>query len=253
MPWVSILIVAVGSIALALEAAICILMALPIFLGLSSLGGFLLFLFREKKSNSSNSVTHQNMMLSIILLAPYLVTPFEMKLPTNDDYRVVKNEIRINAPANVVWKNIIDIPYINSNEQQYSIFHSFGVPKLQESTLTQEGVGGIRKSVFDDGLVFTETVIYWDENHSIKFSISPNSQSTAPPPYKMIGSKYLAVTEMDYWIEQIDQNNVVLHLSSQHRLTTHFNAYAGLWTESILKDIQAYALRIIKNRSEHNQ
>jgi hypothetical protein len=247
MPWVSIIIVAIGSIALALETAICILMALPIFLSLSSLGGFL---FREKQTDPSKPSSPQNTMLGIILLAPYLVTPFEMKLPTNVSHRVVENEIRINAPANTVWENIVNIPAVSSNEQQYSIFHTFGVPKLKEATLTHKGVGGIRNAVFENGLIFTETITYWDENHRVQFSISPSSQSTAPPPYKIIGSKYLAVTEMDYWIEQIDQNNVILHLRSQHIVTTHLNSYAGFWTELILKNVQSYALRIIKNRSE---
>jgi uncharacterized membrane protein len=247
MPWVSIIIVAIGSIALTLEATICILMALPIFLVLSSLGGFL---FREKQPNTSKPSTPQNTMLGIILLAPYLITPFEMQLPTPESHRVVENDIRINAPANVVWKNLVNIPSISSNEQQHSIFHTFGVPKLEEATLTHEGIGGIRNAIFENGLVFTETINYWDENHRIQFSISPSSRSTAPPPYKIIGSKYLAVTEMDYWIEQIDENNVILHLRSEHILTTHLNSYAGFWTELIMKNVQAYALRIIKNRSE---
>ncbi len=250
MPWVSITIVGIGSAVLALEAAICILMALPIFLCLSSLGGYL---FCDKNIDPPQTPSSHNAMLGLILLAPYLVTPFEMKLPTNASHRVVENEIRINAPANIVWDNIVNIPYINSNEQQYSIFHTFGVPKLEEAILTHEGVGGIRNAVFDNGLIFTETITSWNENQSVQFSISPSSQSTAPPPYKIIGSKYLAVTEMDYSIEQIDQNNVILHLSSQHILTTHLNFYAGFWTELILKDVQAYALRIIKNRSERKQ
>ena len=247
MPWVSIILVAIGSIALALEATICILMALPIFLFLSSLGGFL---FRQKEPNSSKPPIPKNTMLGIILLAPYLVTPFEMQLPTNESHRIVENEIRINAPANMVWENLVNIPSISSNEQQYSVFHTFGVPKLEEATLTHEGVGGTRNAIFENGLIFTETINYWDENRRIQFSISPSSQSTAPPPYKIIGSKYLAVTEMDYWIEQIDENNVILHLRSEHILTTHLNSYAGFWTELIMKNVQAYALRIIKNRSE---
>jgi hypothetical protein len=55
---------------------------------------------------------------------------------------------------------------------------------------------------------------------------------------------------MDYWIEQINENNIILHLRSEHILTTHLNSYAGFWTELIMKNVQAYALRIIKNRSE---
>ncbi len=250
MPWLSILIVAIGSIVLAFEAAICILMALPIFLFFSSLGGFL---FREKSSNTSKSRTSQNTLLSVILLAPYLVTPFEMKLPINESNRLVENQISINAPANVVWENIISIPEINENEQQHSVFHSFGIPKLIEATLTHDGVGGERRAIFENGLIFTETITYWDENNRIQFLISPNGQSTAPPPFKMIGSKYLDVTEMDYWIEKIDENNVVLHLSSRHTLTTHLNMYAGFWTDLLLHNVQEYALRIIKNRSESNK
>lgn len=248
MPWVSITLVGIGSAALAIEAAICILMALPIFLVFSTVGGLL---FRDKNINIDGTPIPHNTMLGIILLAPYLITPFEMQLPTNESRRVVENEIRINAPANVVWENIVNIPRVNPDEQQYSIFHTFGIPKLEEATLTHNGIGGVRKAVFENGLIFTETITYWDKNNRVQFSISPNTQSTAPPPYKMIGSKYLAVTEMDYWIEQIDENNVILHLTSQHIVTTHLNSYAGLWTELILKNVQAYALRIIKNRSEH--
>jgi hypothetical protein len=55
---------------------------------------------------------------------------------------------------------------------------------------------------------------------------------------------------MDYRIEQMDENNVILHSRSEHILTTQLNSYAGFWTELIMKNVQAYALRIIKNRSE---
>ena len=67
MPWVSITIVGIGSAALALEAAICILMALPIFLCLSSLGGYL---FCDKSIDSSETPAPHNTMLGLILLAP---------------------------------------------------------------------------------------------------------------------------------------------------------------------------------------
>ena len=52
MPWISITIVSIGSIAFALEAMICILMALPFFLVLSSVGGYL-FLLRNRDKDES--------------------------------------------------------------------------------------------------------------------------------------------------------------------------------------------------------
>lgn len=54
----------------------------------------------------------------------------------------------------------------------------------------------------------------------------------------------------NYRIEQVSENQVILHLSSRHRLSTRFNFYAGLWTDFIMRDIQGNILRIIKNRSE---
>ena len=249
MPWISITIVCIGSIAFALEAMICILMALPIFLVLSSMGGYL-FLYRNR--DKDKPPTHQNTMLGIILIAPYLFSPFEMSLPINASYKIVGNKITIDAPANTVWENIITIPQIGPNEQGFSIFHVFGVPKLLEtSALTQAGIGGLRTTIFDNGLAFTETVTYWDKNNRINFSISPSDQTTAPAPFSMIGKKYFAVTEMNYWIEPVDQDTIILHVTSQHQLTTHFNSYAGIWTDFMLSSLQNYVLQMIKARAEN--
>ena len=53
-----------------------------------------------------------------------------------------------------------------------------------------------------------------------------------------------------YSIEPRPDGGVVLHLSSEHRLSTTFNRYAGLWTDFIMSDTQQYILRIIKHRAE---
>ncbi len=247
MPWLSIFIVTIGSIAFAIEAAICILMAVPIFLILSSIGGFL---FRRRENGLLES--NQNTFLGIIILAPYLFTPIEMQFPLKETTKVVENQIVINAPAEIVWVNIIEIPMINNNEQGSSIFHAFGVPKLVEATpLNFAGEGGSRDSVFNNGLTFTETISSWDKNNRIAFAISPSNHSSASAPYSMIGKEYFSVTEMDYWIEPTSQNAVILHLTSKHKLHTRFNFYASFWTQWMLKDLQDYVLTMIKNRVEN--
>jgi hypothetical protein len=247
MPWISILIVTVGSAFLVLEAAICIFMASPIFLILSSIGGYL---FRGKENEEKKST--QNTMLGIIILAPYLFTPIEMQFPIKETIKTVENQITINATAETVWNSITEIPAIDINEQGFSIFHSFGVPQLTEATpLSYLGVGGSRDAVFNNGLVFTESVTFWDENNQIVFSISQSNNSSAFAPYSMIGKEYFSVTEMAYWIEPINDNTVILHLKSTHKLNTRFNSYAALWTQWMLSDLQDYVLAMIKNRVKH--
>lgn len=245
-PWISIFIVAIGSVAVYLEAAICVVMAIPLFMVFSSLGGYIVMVIYKNRQSPV-----QNTMLGIILLAPYLVTPFEMRIPEYDMYREVENEIIINAPVSSVWENIVSIPHIDSKEQGFSIFHLFGVPKLLEASLSHQGMGGTRNIRFDNGLSFIETISEWNEFNSISFSISPNKESSAPAPFDMVGGKYFAVNEMSYWIEEAENGNVILHLRSRHRLTTHFNSYAGLWTDFMLHNLQSYVLRMIKIRAEN--
>lgn len=247
MPWVSIFIVAIASVAVKLEAAICVLMAVPLFMFFASAGGYF---FRDKNTDINKPAPLQNTMLGIILLAPYIVTPFEMKIPDYNSYRTVENQISIDAPAEKIWENIIVIPHITPEEQGFSVFHLFGIPQLLEAPLSHQGIGGMRNIKFDNGLSFIETVTSWDEFNNVNFSVSPNEESPAPAPFNMVGGKYFAVTEMSYWIEQIDEDTMILHISSQHRLTTHFNSYAGIWTDFMLRSLQNYVLRMIKTRAE---
>ncbi|HJS20776.1 MAG TPA: hypothetical protein VJ785_18665, partial [Anaerolineales bacterium] len=132
----------------------------------------------------------------------------------------------------------------------FSVFHIFGVPKLLEAPLSYQGIGGTRIVKFNNGLSFVETATSWDEFNSISFSIQPNPEIPAPAPFNMVGGRYFAVTEMNYWIEENGHDSVILHLHSQHRLTTHFNAYAGVWTDFMLGNLQAYVLQMIKERTE---
>jgi hypothetical protein len=244
-PWISILIVAVGSAAFYIEAAICIVMAIPLFLVFASAGG----IWVHAKNKDINKPV-QNTMLGIILLAPYIVTPLEMRIPEYDSYRLVENQIVINSSADRVWENIVSIPPINVEEQGFSVFHLLGVPKLLEAQLSHQGIGGTRIVNFDNGLSFIETITGWDEFKSVSFSIRPNNESSAPAPFDMVGGRYFAVTAMNYWIEDTGDGRVLLHLRSKHRLTTHFNAYAGLWTDFMLVNLQSYVLQMIKTRAE---
>jgi hypothetical protein len=245
MPWISVFIAAAGSIAMYLEAVICVLMALPLFMFFSSAGGVMVYWIHKAKNKPS-----QNALLGLILLAPYLVTPFEMKIPAPDSYRYVENQIIIHAPASKVWEQIISIPRIAAEEQGFSIFHLFGVPKLLEAPLSYDGIGGTREITFENGLSFIETVTSWDEFNRVSFSISTDPKSTAPAPFNMVGKKYFGVTEMNWWIEELDNDTVILYLRSQHRLSTHLNSYAGIWTDFMMSNLQSYVLRMIKARAE---
>ncbi len=53
-----------------------------------------------------------------------------------------------------------------------------------------------------------------------------------------------------YEIERLGPNRCRLHLTSNHRLSTRFNAYAAWWSEKIMAQIQGSILEVIRIRAE---
>jgi hypothetical protein len=131
-----------------------------------------------------------------------------------------------------------------------------GFPRPIEATLSHEGVGGVRHARFERGLYFIETVTYWDPPRSIRFAIAPDPKQTpltTLDEHVLVGGRYFDVLEGAYRIEPLDGKSVRLHLSSEHRISTHFNAYTSLWSDYLMSEIQQNILLVIKQRAERQQ
>jgi hypothetical protein len=120
------------------------------------------------------------------------------------------------------------------------------------ATLSHEGIGGVRQASFTGGLVFTETVNRWEPEQDLRFSIHANTDSIPPATldeHVTVGGAFFDVLDGEYRLEQ-RPDGVLLHLSSRERLSTHFNPYAGRWTDAVMKAIQEQILAVIRNRCE---
>ncbi|HEX6770882.1 MAG TPA: hypothetical protein VF126_02565 [Acidobacteriaceae bacterium] len=65
-----------------------------------------------------------------------------------------------------------------------------------------------------------------------------------------VGGRYFDVLEGEYQLEPLADGETVLHLSSRERVSTHFNAYPGFWTDPVMRSIQSSILQVIKQRAE---
>src|SRR5690606_41891455 len=87
----------------------------------------------------------------------------------------------------------------------------------------------------------------------MEFDISVDSRSIqkdALNGHVTLGGPYFDVLTGAYRIETRGDGHVTLHLSSEHRLSTHFNGYASWWTDFVMRDAQQYILEIIARRAE---
>jgi hypothetical protein len=250
-PWLPSALFFITALITLLEAAICLVMAAPIFFVATSIGGVIMcaVLRNIERQNPDSRTPHYALIL--LLIAPYLAGPIESQFRIEDSIRTVHTQIVVNASVDTVWQNIIRVPKIRDDEQRFSIFQLFGLPRPVEATLSHDGVGGMRGASYDNGLRFVEAVVEWDEHRMFRFTIKVDGNS--PAPFNMIGGKAFDVIDATYVVEPQANGSVLLHLHSTERVSTHFNFYSSLWTDVIMTDLQNYILEIVKRRAEASQ
>ncbi len=252
LPWVPALLGIGSAVLLGWEGTICVVMALPVYLLMASLGGYLVWLgTRHILPSAPNTV-----LVATLALLPFLSAQIEQNFELPIAHRQVETEILIEASPSSVWQNIIRVPAIEDNEQRTLSFHVLGFPKPIEATLSHEGVGGIRHASFEGGLVFVETITVWEPERELAFGIQVDPEmvpATTLDEHVVVGGPFFETLDGRYRIEPMEDGGVLLHLESTHRLSTRFNFYSRWWSDLIMRDIQNYILVILKKRCEEQE
>jgi hypothetical protein len=228
----------------AIEGLICVVFWLPAYVLLTALGGLLAWFVLQRQ--------RRNSVLGVVLMLPYGVAVTEQAIPPELQKRRVDTFIDIQAPPSAVWEEIVDVPFIEEREHGFAWSHVIGFPRPVSAQASSREVGAVREARFEKGVVFYERVTRADVNQALAFDISVDSRSIpkdALDEHVTLGGPYFDVLEGAYSIEP-RADGVRLHLSSEHRLSTHFNGYAGWWTDFIMRDTQVYILKIIARRAE---
>jgi len=245
LPWLSVVITMAVSAAVKWEGLICLIFAAPILLIMSLLGGVLA---RVTSKRFRNPTAGQLSALSL----PLLVILIESHLPSPTSIRTVETDKMIHAPAALVWDNIKSVRAIAPSELPDSWVTRIGFPKPMAATLSHEGIGGVRHATFAGGVLFTETITAWDPQSDLRFSIHANTHSIPPTTldeHVTIGGAFFDVLTGEYRLEP-RSDGILLRLVSQERVSTHFNPYAGVWTDAVMRSIQNEILDVIRSRCE---
>jgi hypothetical protein len=239
-------ILLVTVLAVGVEGLICVVMMTPVFFLMALAGGALAIIVRKMRSRRVRATAFLT-----VLILPYAAGPLEQRMPQLQTRRVVENRIRIHADAATVWGQIIRVPAIRPEEYRTSFIHRIGFPRPIEATLSHEGVGGVREASFERGVLFRETVIDWVPQKRLSFTIAVDSIPTRTlDQHVTVGGEYFDVLDGTYEIVPVSADEVELRLWSTHRLSTHFNGYASLWTDFVMRQIQGNILEVVRARAE---
>jgi hypothetical protein len=177
----------------------------------------------------------------------------EHQVPARVSVHRVHTRIAIAASPGTVWNEIVEVPAIQPSEQHPGLFTWLGFPRPVSATLSRPGVGGVRRARFERGVLFLERVTDWVPERLLRFSIAAQTDSipsTTLDRHVTIGGPYFDVLAGRYDISPVAGGGVILHLTSELRVSTHFNVYASPWADAIMRSIQRNILQVIRTRAE---
>jgi len=247
-PWIPVLANMLLALAVAWEGIICVVFIVPPAMISASLGGILAGALQRHWHRAASRRT-----LYCFAALPLLMAVAETHLDQPLRTRTVDTSVVIHASAAVVWQNIERVPAIGPAELRRSWANAIGFPRPVEATLSHEGVGGVRNATFERGLKFTETITEWVPNQRIVFTIKADTAAiptTTLDEHVTVGGRFFDVLTGEYDLQTLPNGDTLLHLSSQERLSTDFNAYAAMWSDAVMRDMQSNILHVIRNRCE---
>jgi hypothetical protein len=224
-------------------------MASPILFVMSTVGGVIARVIIEIIKPSDKSRLSA---IVLFALAPYFVAPIENLFPLTNAVRRLESKVEINATPDQVWQHIARVAPITASEQRTPFFYYVGLPRPLEADIDRAEVGGIRRGQWEYGLAFDGLITDWKPNQTFTVQLKVDTRNVrhAPLPLQGIGSKSFDMVDDTYMIEPLTNGKVILHLYSTYRLTTRFNFYGTVWTDTFIYDIQNHILQIVKQRAE---
>jgi hypothetical protein len=244
-PWLPGSAMLLACLLLGWEGSVCVLIGLPFVFIFGTVGGVL---------GGWRALRGRGPSVAMAFL-PLAIGPLEHHVPAADDLRRVETSIVIHAAPAAVWGQVVEVPTIRAEETKPALFTQLGFPRPLNATLDHPGVGGRRYARFEHGVLFIETITHWEPEQHLRFTIDAQTDSIPPTTldeHVTIGGPYFDVLTGDYRLEPLAGGTVRLHLTSEMRLSTHFNLYARTWVDAIMRSIQRNILEVLKARAERS-
>ena len=230
---------------LAMEGLICIAMAMPFGILLTTLGSLIGY-YLVKKSNKNTP----NFLVLFLLTIP-LYSLFEKK--SSPEITSVTTSIEIQASPTKVWENVIEFPQLDPPKE--FIFKT-GIAFPVNAKIIGKGVGAIRHCNFTTGS-FIEPVTTWDEEKLLAFDVLEQ-----PAPMKEISfwdinaphlHDFFVSKKGQFKLTKLKNGNTLLEGTTwyYHHIKPEF--YWKVWSNYIVHEIHQRVLNHIKKNSEYNR
>jgi uncharacterized membrane protein YhaH (DUF805 family) len=233
----------------AMEGLICILMAAPFAIVLSTIGGMIGYSIQDRYWGTRRRPA----MLSIVLLLVPASFGIEHAAALRPPEFLVRTAIEINAPPQKVWNQVVAFAEIPPPKE---LLFRAGIAYPIRAEISGRGVGAVRHCVFSTG-PFVEPIEVWDEPRLLQFGVTANpAPLNELSPYGNIRPPHLH----GYFVSEKGQFLLTALPGGRTRLegTTWYHdtiwpaAYWRLWSDYIIHRIHLRVLEHIRVDAERS-
>ena len=242
---IPVMVLCAGLLIAEFETLICIAILCPAFIALMAAGQLLFAVFLRKAMADA----YQETLNVSLLLLPVLFVPVFGQISFPEGHMLVQTEIRIAAPAHVVWDHTYEINEIKDSERVWTFSHNIlrtPVPldaKVRGKVRDLRWSGDIR---FEEHLtkIVPARHLAWD------FVFDSRRPLHALDPHLAPQGGIVHMRSGSYSLTPLPEGETLLILETHYSVATPVNLYLSLWGEVFLQDFHFAVLSVIKARSE---
>ncbi|WP_205703386.1 MULTISPECIES: hypothetical protein [Hymenobacter] len=259
-PWLTSLVLLLGTILFKIEGTICWVMIFPIFATCAGIGGLLAFALRKARTDGPNSADAPGwqkptgMKVSLLVVVPLALGLLEGENALVRQQLVIQRAVTLPAPPAEVWQALIASKVVRPPQSPTSLSTLLGFPKHVRTTLNTAGVGGKRTAYYEKGLSFEETITQYQPARLLVLRVDANPAAipaAVMDEHILIGGKHLDILEDVYALQALPAGGTRLTLSSRFTINTPFNWYARLWAHYLMADILQGELDLLQQEIPH--
>ncbi len=234
-------------VAVAMEGVMCVVMAAPLALALTALGGWVGYLIQANHWGP----THAPAVMSMVLLMVPAFFGMERAAGLEPPTFVVRTAIDVKAPPEVVWQHVVSFAEIAPPTEM--LFRA-GIAYPIRAEISGRGPGAIRRCIFSTG-PFVEPIEVWDEPRLLRFGVTANpAPLNELTPYGHIEPRhlhgYFVSEEGQFLLTPLANGGTRLEGTTWYRNAIWPGVYWRLWSDYIIHRIHLRVLEHIRHEAE---
>jgi hypothetical protein len=234
----------------AVEGVACLIMAMPIALPLSAIGGTFGYLVQRRRLLDQGNPAFVSMTM-LLIFVPGVQWAEHVAAPVPSVY-VVRSSIDIQAPPEKVWKQVVAFAEIPPPREW--MFRA-GIAYPIRAEILGSGPGAERHCVFSTG-AFVEPIEVWDEPRLLKFSVTSNPAPMEEwTPYSHIETPhlhgFLVSNGGQFLLTALPNGGTHLEGTTWYRHSLWPAEYWRVWSDEIIHAIHMRVLRHIRDEVEN--